>query len=89
MRIVLGNHRFDTTKAKRHITLDHWDGSNRQLGNLWITTKNVFYMEEPTQWSNFTENYRLTTPSEILEDYRRYLTEEEIDEIAGYIEDWE
>jgi hypothetical protein len=89
MKIVIDKKRFDTTKAKRHIKLARWNGSNHILGNLWISSTGTFYMEEPAQWSNHAGNYRLTTPEEILQKYRRFLRENEIEELASYVEGWE
>jgi hypothetical protein len=89
MKIVVEGHKFDTSKAKKHYKLAYWDQHNWINGNLWISSKNVFYMEEPTQWSNYAENYRLTSAEEILENYRQYLDGPEIEEISQYVEDWE
>jgi len=89
MKIVVEGHKFDTGKAKRHIKLAYWNNSNWINGNLWISSKNVFYMEEPTQWSNYAGNYHLTTPEDVLENYRQYLEDSEIEESSQYIEGWE
>ena len=89
MKIVVDGHKFDTTKAKKHYKLSYWNSHNWINGNLWISSKNVFYMEEPTRWSNYAGNYRMTSPIEILSTYREYLNETEIEEIAKYIDDWE
>jgi hypothetical protein len=89
MKIVVDGHKFDTSKAKKHYKLAYWDNRNWHTGHLWISSKNVFYMEEPTQWSNYTGNYHLTTPEDILENYRQYLEESEIEEISKYVEGWE
>jgi hypothetical protein len=89
MKIVVAGHRFDTDKAKKHYKLAYWDNRNWHTGHLWISSKGAFYMEEPTQWSNYAGNYRLTSPEEILENYRQYLESSEIEEISAYVEGWE
>lgn len=89
MKIVVEGRKFDTSKAKKHYKLAYWDQRNWHTGHLWISSKGDFYMEEPTQWSNYAGNYHLTTPEDILENYRQYLEEAEIEEISQYVEGWE
>ena len=89
MKIVVEGHKFDTGKAKKFYKLRYWDEHNWHSGNLWISSKGLFYMEEPTQWSNYAGMYRMTSAEEMLENYRRYLEDSEIEEIAEYVEGWE
>jgi hypothetical protein len=87
-KIVIEGLRFDTKKAAQHWRMSNWDGHNNIDGDLYRSSKGAWYMFVPTQWSNY-EHWILTSPAEVLENYRDFFGEEAIEQIAAYVEDWE
>jgi hypothetical protein len=88
MKIVIEGHRFDTNKAEKHYELTHFDGHNHITGDLFKSSKGKWYMWTPSQWAN-CHSWIMTSPAEILEQYRDFLKEDEIEEISQYVEGWE
>jgi hypothetical protein len=87
-KIVIEGQRFDTSKAKKQWNMAYWDGSNWIQGELYLSSKGQWYMYSPSQWSN-GHHWELTSPAEVLENYRNYFEDPVIEEIAAYVEDWE
>jgi len=88
MKIVVDGHKFDTSKAKRHYTMANFDGHNQITGDLYISSKGQWYMYSPSQWGN-GHRWQMTSPEEILEQYREFFDEKEIEEISAHVEGWE
>lgn len=88
MKIVIEGHRFDTNKAEKHYELARFDGHNHIRGDLFKSSKGKWYMWTPSQWGN-GHRWELTSPAEILEHYRDFLSDVEIEEISQYVEGWE
>lgn len=90
MKIVLNGIRLDTTKAKLHVSLDHHDGSNMIEGDVYQSASGKhWYVYTPSQWSN-GHRWEMSTPTRILEDYGRELSDadrEAISTAAGL--EWE
>lgn len=90
MKVTIGGHRFDTSKASHHWGLDRIDdNSNRHTGDLYHSSKGTWYVWTPSQWAN-QHAWMLIEPADALTEYDQYLTDEEkaeIAELAGL--DWE
>lgn len=88
MRVVIEGKRLDTEKAVLHIEMAYFDGSNHITGDLYKSSKGTWYMVTPSQWSN-GHHWTLTTPHEVIELYRDFFTDEDIEEISQHVEGWE
>lgn len=88
MRLVIDGKRLDTEKAALHLTMAYWDGHNNITGDVYKSSKGQWYMHTPSQWSN-EQHWILITPHEIIEMYRDFFEEDEIEIISSHLEDWE
>jgi hypothetical protein len=90
MKICIDGHRFDTKRATHHWDLSwHDERSNEHTGDLYRSAKGTWYVYTPSQWGN-RHSWEIITPEDALDQYSRYLTNEEkteIAEVAGL--DWE
>jgi len=78
--IAINGHRFDTNKAKKHYELYYHDGHNRHTGDLYLSSKDTWYIVTPSQWAN-GHRWELIDPADAIERYAEYLSEDEIKEI--------
>lgn len=67
-KVAIDGHIFDTSKARWHASLDHWDGNNMQYGDVYESSTGIFYVYTPSQWSN-CHRWEIQTPREILQNY--------------------
>lgn len=89
MKISIDGHHFNTEKATSHWRLDRFDGSNRHMGSVYLSSTGVFYIWTPSQWAN-RHSWVIMSASDILCEYDQYLGDDEKAEIAeaGKVE-WE
>jgi hypothetical protein len=89
-KICINGHRFDTAKVSHHWGLERQDDRyNNHTGDVYRSSKGVWYVETPSQWANM-HSWVIMTPDEILNEYADYLTDydkEEITKVAGL--DWD
>jgi hypothetical protein len=89
MKLTIDGHRFDTTKATLHIPLWYCDGVRAITGDVYRSSNGLWYVETPSQWSNY-RSWRIMDPAEILDEYDRYLKDEDKEQIANAAGlDWE
>ena len=81
-KVVIEGHRFDTKKAKIRFDLQYFDGNNSHTGKLYCSSTGVWYVYTPSQWSN-QHAWEVIDPTEALERYDRYLTDEHKEKIAA------
>ena len=81
MKVTIEGHHFDTKKAPHHWGLSYWDGNNNHTGDVYLSSKGVWYVYTPSQWAN-QHSWMLMDASEILTEYDSYLDDEEKSEIA-------
>lgn len=90
MKVTIDGHHFDTQKASHYWDLEYFDqSSNRHTGTLYRSSKGIWYVYTPSQWTN-QHSWQLIEPVEALTDYDKYLEDKEkteIAELAGL--DWE
>lgn len=89
MKVTIDGHHFDTEKASGHWQLYNFDGNNQHTGDLYRSSKGTWYVWTPSQWAN-QHSWMLIEPSDALDQYDKYLNDDEkteIAELAGL--DWE
>jgi hypothetical protein len=91
MKISIDGYLFDTEKAKKHYNLGLWDDrSNFHSGEVYLSSKDIWYIYTPSQWANMHYWDILgkgkAGAKTLLQEYSGYLSEEEIDEIAKEFE---
>jgi kynurenine formamidase len=79
-KVYIDGHVFETSKAKWHASLDHFDGNNNIYGDVYESTTGIFYVFTPSQWSN-RHSWEINEPSEIIAQYGSMLS----DEAAEYL----
>ena len=86
-KIAIESKRLDTSKARHHWTLTHFDGHNMIYGDIYVSSRGQWYVLIPSQWG---ESWELTTAAEALECYGHILKDEDRAEMAtvGKL-DWE
>ena len=82
MKITIDGIRLDTEKASQSWTL-YWadDRSNAHSGHIYRSSKGQWYVYTPSQWSN-QHTWELSTAANILNDYDKYLNDEQKTQIA-------
>ena len=86
MKVTIDGVRLDTAKNTHHWELFWLDeSSNQHTGHVYVSSEGQWYVYTPSQWSNM-HNWELSSAVEVLNQYDRYLTEEQKTSIADVSE---